>query len=106
MPNPKPVPAWPQAGNMTTDAAYETVGSQVFRFEYYYLLKGRTWYPAIFTDIPWDTRIGSTAPNGMQDVAAVVVDIAVIDPKSKVLISDCLLAKLNGAAPPPSSTWR
>ena len=34
----------------------------------------------------------------MQDVSAIVVDIAVIDPKSKVLISDCLLAKLNGAS--------
>ena len=38
----------------------------------------------------------------MQDVAAIVVAIAVIDPKSKVLVSDCLLAKLNGAPPPPS----
>ena len=38
----------------------------------------------------------------MQDVSAIVVDIAVIDSKSKVLISDCILAKLNGAPPPPS----
>ena len=36
------------AGNMTTDAAYELVGPQVFRFEYYYLLKNGT-----FSDIPW-----------------------------------------------------
>jgi hypothetical protein len=30
----------------------------------------------------------------MQDVAAVVVDIAVIDPKSKVLLSDAQIASL------------
>ena len=38
----------------------------------------------------------------MQDVAAVIVDIAVIDVKSRILIADCQLAKLNGAPPPPS----
>ena len=82
------------------DAAYEQVGPQVFRFEYYYLLKGQTdpmtstTYTPMLTDIPWDTRILSccstaastlcchTAPKGMQDVAAIVADIAVIDPKS------------------------
>src|SRR6266513_643988 len=38
-PDPLPTPAWPQAGNMTTDPAYELVGPQVFRFEYYYVLR-------------------------------------------------------------------
>jgi hypothetical protein len=33
----------------------------------------------------------------MQDVAAVVVNIAVIDPQSKVLVTDTQLARLNGA---------
>jgi hypothetical protein len=37
----------------------------------------------------------------MQDVIAVVVDIAVIDPKSRVLVNDCQLAQLNGAPLPP-----
>lgn len=73
--------------------------------------------PSILSDIPWDTRICScppanatptptptppslcchTAPEGMQDVAAVVVDIAVVDPKSRVLVTDAQLARLNGA---------
>ena len=35
---------------------------------------------------------GNTAVNGMQDIAAIIVDIAVIDPKSKVLLSDAQLA--------------
>jgi hypothetical protein len=33
----------------------------------------------------------------MQDVAAIVVAIAAIEPKSKVLVSDAQLARLNGA---------
>src|SRR5206468_6168645 len=107
----------------------EVVGSQVFRFEYYYLVSGQltpaagitsTPPPPILSDIPWDTRICScppsptpaatptptitppalcchTAPEGMQDVAAVVVDVAVIDPKSRVLVTDAQLRRLNGA---------
>ena len=93
-PTPSPSPAWPQAGNMTADAAYELVGPQVFRFEYYYLLKDGS-----FSDDPMINPHPSVG--GMQDVSAIVVDIAVIDPKSKVLVSDCLLSKLNGAPPPP-----
>jgi type II secretory pathway pseudopilin PulG len=122
-PSPTASPAWPEvASNTNTWSDSEIIGSQVFRFEYYYLLKGQTNpatgtnYSPIFSDTPWDTRICScpaasppptptptgtpipsptpealcchTAPEGMQDVAAVVVVIAVIDPKSKVLLSD------------------
>ena len=87
-PNPLPTPAWPQAGNMTTDAAYELVGPQVFRFEYYYLLKNGS-----FSDIPWTSP--HTFPSGMQDVSAIIVDIAVIDPRSKVLLTDAQLATLS-----------
>jgi hypothetical protein len=107
---PTPAPAWPQAGNTTSDPDYEVTGPQVFRFEYYYLLKGGLnptggFLTSILSDIPWDTRIlGHSAPEGMQDIAAVVVDIAVIDPKTKVLVSDCQLAQLNGAPLPSSCT--
>ena len=136
-PNPLPTPAWPEIdkpANSWSDS--EVIGPQVFRFEYYYLLKGQTdpinpgtTYPPIFNDTPWDTRICScpsptptptptaiptatpipvatptppslcchVAPEGMQDVAAVVVVIAVIEPQSKVLVTDAQLARLNGA---------
>ena len=93
---------WPYATNQDLDAAYEVIGPDVFRFEYYYLLKwqpnpGATPYPAIFTDTPWDTRSGVAHTNvsGMQDVAAIVVAIAVIDPKSKVLLDN------SAQVPPP-----
>jgi len=136
-PNPIPAPAWPEvASNTSSWSDSEVIGPQVFRFEYYYLLKGQTdpinpgtTYSPIFSDTPWDTRICScptptptptptaiptvtpppvatptppsvcchVAPRGMQDVAAVVVVIAVIDPQSKVLVTDAQLARLNGA---------
>ena len=86
-PNPTPTPAWPQAANTTADADYELVGPQVFRFEYYYLLKNGS-----FSNIPWDTSAGHNAVDGMQDVSAILVDIAVIDPKSKVLLTDAQIA--------------
>jgi hypothetical protein len=93
-PTPTPTPAagpyWPQAGNMTTDSDYEIVGSQVFRFEYYYLLNSGS-----LSDIPWDTSAGHIGIDGMQDVAAIVVNIAVIDPKSRVLLTDAQLATFN-----------
>jgi hypothetical protein len=94
-----PTPAWPQAGNMNPDSAYELIGPQVFRFEYYYLLKNGT-----FSDDPIISNITSphSALSGMQDVSAIVVDIAVIDPKSKVLVdtvdpTNAKLKRLNGA---------
>ena len=84
-PNPLPTPAWPYAGNMATDGAYELVGPQVFRFEYYYVLQDGN-----FSDNPIIDP--HTSVSGMQDVSAIVVDIAVIDPRSKVLLTDTQLA--------------
>ena len=122
VPSPAATPAWPEIASSSSWSDSEIIGPQVFRFEYYYLLKGQTNpttgtnYSPIFSDTPWDTRICSCpaaspaatptptgtpiasptpetvcchyAPEGMQDVAAIVVVIAVIDPKSKVLLSD------------------
>jgi len=73
---------WPAATNATTDADYEEIGPQVFRFEYYYLLT--------------NGNLSVTPASGIQDVAAVVVDIAMIDPKSKVLLTDLQITALAG----------
>jgi hypothetical protein len=135
-PTPSPTPAWPEIASTGSWSDSEVIGPQVFRFEYYYLLKGQTNpaappptptpYSPIFSDTPWDTRICAcptvtptpavtptpgtptptptppsvcchVAPEGMQDVAAVVVVIAVMDPTTKVLVTDAKLARLNGA---------
>ena len=95
---------WPAATNATMDADYEEIGPQVFRFEYYYMLT--------------NGNLSVTSASGMRDVAAIVVDIAVIDPKSKVLLIDPQITTVAGqlkgvstsAAPPAGAhaarTWR
>src|ERR1700730_4052720 len=83
---------WPSATTSNgVDLDYELIGPQVFRVEYYYLLKGQTvggtTYLSILSLTPWDTRItGHTALNAFQDVSAIGVTIAVIDPQSRVLV--------------------
>ena len=78
---------WPAAvnngngANSQDSTAYETIGPQVFRFEYYYLLKS-----GILTDVPWDTVAGHTSLNGFRDVEAIAVAFAAIDPASRALI--------------------
>ena len=76
---------WPSAttGDPTDqnygDADYELIGPQIFRFEYFYLLK-----TGAISDLP--------GASGMQDVAAIVVALACIDPQSRALISDCQIS--------------
>jgi prepilin-type N-terminal cleavage/methylation domain-containing protein len=84
---------WPAATTNATDPAgnYEVIGPYVFRFEYYYLIKGQTvggiTYLSILSDTPWDKRItGHTSVSAFQDVSAIGVTIAVIDPQSRVLV--------------------
>ena len=82
---------WPAATSGTTvNSDYELVGPQVFRFEYYYLLKNGS-----VTDVPWDTTARTTQQTlatpvsiGLVDVQAIAVAIAVIDPASRSLISN------------------
>jgi len=79
-PNPLPTPAWPEASSAITSwSDSEVIGPQVFRFEYYYLLKDGN-----LSDVPWVNSTHSSV-SGMQDVSAIVVDIAVIDSRSKEL---------------------
>ena len=89
---------WPAATNsMAADSDYETAGPQVFRFEYYYLLSSN---PSVGTANqlsagPW-SNVNSFV---IKDVAAIVVAIAVIEPKSKVLLSNDQVAALAATLP-------
>jgi prepilin-type N-terminal cleavage/methylation domain-containing protein len=79
---------WPAVTNNNTNPNkdqpyYETIGPGVFRFEYYYQLKS-----GALTDTPWDTDAGHTSINGLTDVEAIGVTIAVIDPQSRSLLSN------------------
>jgi prepilin-type N-terminal cleavage/methylation domain-containing protein len=77
---------WPAATNTNADPDYEVIGPNVLRFEYYYLLK-----KGAPSDTPWDTDSTltplHTSVNGFTDVQAIAVAIAVIDPKSRSLLS-------------------
>jgi hypothetical protein len=80
---------WPAATDTSKDTntppAYETIGPDVFRLEYYYLLQ-----TGALTDNPWTTGLTPehTLANFPTDVEAIVVTIAVIDPASRSLLTD------------------
>jgi hypothetical protein len=75
---------WPEATNdNSVDQDYETIGPQIFRFEYYYLMKDGS------------LAVISGAP-GMQDVEAICVCVASIDAKSKVVLTSSQLTTLAG----------
>jgi len=69
-----------------TNNPFDIIGRDVFRFEYYYLLKNGD-----LSSTPW---YATSSVRGLQDVSAIIVDIAVIDPKSRVLLSNSDIAGL------------
>lgn len=74
---------WPEATtNTAIDPDYELVGPQIFRFEYFYLLK-----TGAISNLP--------GADGMQDVAAISVVVAAIDQKSRTLLLDSQLTTLS-----------
>jgi prepilin-type N-terminal cleavage/methylation domain-containing protein len=87
-----PVVFWatlnPWTSTIATTSTLDIVGPQVFRFEYYYLLKNGN-----VSATPWYT---TSTVSGMQDVAAIVADIAVIDPKSRVLLTNAQITTIAG----------
>jgi hypothetical protein len=77
------VPGWAAAVSTSLPdpgGAYEVIGPQVFRFEYCYLRS--------------DGNLSITPP-GISSMAAIIVDIALIDSKSKVLLNDAQIAKFS-----------
>jgi hypothetical protein len=89
---------WPAAASSTTaDSDYETAGPQIFRFEYYYLLSSS---PSVGTANQLSAGTWSNVNSFViKDAAAIAVAIAVIEPKSKVLLSNDQVAALAGTLP-------
>ena len=83
---------WVAATSDSLDADYELIGPYVFRFEYYYVLKSGT-----LSVTPWDGTAGHPNVSGLQDVAAVQICLAALDPKSRHLMSDDHLNRLTQA---------
>ena len=97
---------WPSLASNSaydeTDPAkrtYEIIGPQVFRFEYYFVEK--TTGQLVTCPARW-TSLSAVA---IKDVAAIVVAIAVIDPKSRVLLADSEIATLIDRLPDFSLGW-
>ena len=80
---------WPYATNQLSDPGYEIIGPQVFRFEYDFLSNNGA-FPGS------QNGIFNAGLNGWTGVMAIAVCIAVIDPRSKVLLTDADIAALNG----------
>jgi len=75
---------WPAATDSSLpDFDYELIGPQIFRFEYFYLLK-----TGLISDNP--------GAQGMQDVSAISVVVAAIDEKSRLLLSEPQVTTLIG----------
>lgn len=73
----------PATDDSIADPDYELVGPQIFRFEYFYVLK-----TGLISDLP--------GADGMRDVTALVVSVAATDQKSRVLLSDAQMDTLIG----------
>jgi hypothetical protein len=97
--------SWASATDLTAaptpDPDTDLIAPYVFRFEYYYLLKNGN-----LSATPWDTSAGHSSVSGLQDVAAVSVAVATIDPRSRVLISDSQLTTLAGRLPDFSASMK
>ena len=80
---------WTAATNAGSDPDYELIGPNVFRFEYYYILKN-----GALSTTPWDATAGHASVGGLRDVAAISISIGTLDPKSRRMITDEGLAAL------------
>lgn len=73
---------WPAATNAdSADPDYELSGPQIFRLEYFYLLK-----TGAISDQP--------GAQGMQDVNSIVMTLATVDSRSRILLSNSQIASL------------
>jgi len=100
--------AWPGIVD-GMDSDYQVIASQVYRLEYQFLLKGYTdasggAYPAILSVTPWDTRQAHTAIDGLRDVSAIVVAVAILDETSRKLVQTAQYDAMVSALPNPSGT--
>lgn len=79
---------WSAATNATADADYELIGPYIFRFEYHYVLKNGT-----VSVTPWEAG-GHSSVRGLQDVAAISISLAALDPKSRLRIAEADVAAI------------
>jgi hypothetical protein len=76
---------WNTIAGSGNDADYQVLGDQIYRFEFCFLMRDGT-----LSDQPWLSP--NTTFNGLDDVNAIVVAIAVLDAKSRVIAGDLTAA--------------
>ncbi len=83
-----PLGTWPAATSTSaTDPDYEVTGPQVFRFEYGYLRTNGT--------LSITPPLDGNSHADLSQIAAIIADVAVIDPKSKLLLTPAQIASFS-----------
>jgi hypothetical protein len=81
--------SWAAATSSSTfDASYEVIGPQVFRFEYCYQLTNGS--------LSITPPLDGNSHADFSQITAIIVDVAVIDPNSKVLLTPAQITSLAG----------
>lgn len=88
---------WPAATNGADDLHYEPASPQVFRMEYYYMLRPNGSAASKRSAVPWNegSPANHQSVSGLRDVAAVGVVIAVIGTKARALVAPEALEALS-----------
>lgn len=82
-------PTTPPSDTGMADADYEVIGDSVVRFEYCYLLQPTSTAGATHSLVPYNAAAtGHTTADFYRDVAAMVVAVTILDPKSRVIVND------------------
>lgn len=85
----QPATSGPAPFNGMADTDFEAISDSVVRFEYCYLLNPTSTAAATVSTAPYNAALpGHTSRDFHRDVAAIVVTIAVLDPTSRVIVSD------------------
>jgi prepilin-type N-terminal cleavage/methylation domain-containing protein len=95
-----------------TDPNYQVIGDQIFRLEYTFLVQTsptgvqtngaqsvtyKTYTGSGFYDYPWSPTSTNQNPNGLKDVTAIVISIAVLDTKSRAILGSNVASALDTA---------
>jgi hypothetical protein len=89
---PQTIPlTWPTITDNGADTDYQLIGEQIFRLEFCYLVRNST-TTAVLSGNPYLAPNTATSLNGLSDVVAIVVSIAVLDSKSRAIVTDTALA--------------
>lgn len=99
----------PQKDEIHLDNDFIDIGPQVFRFEYTFLLKPQTpGGDVTFSNFPYHGGAGENVDdqrvNGMQDVAAIVVGLGILDEKNRAKVTGSNISTYVNALPDSSGT--